>query len=241
MSRINNIEGIILKKRPFMENDLFITILDKNGEIFELLCKGIRGKNSRRKGIIEIMNLINGVTYKSANHTYLQSTTLISSFPKLKSNYDKIIEAELLIEIISKTIPREYPHPEIYTLLSGFLNHLNGEETHPLNLSFSLTKLAHHLGFLPSFKNCGSCHAFLEDDHASWEKNQVLCKNCKRSNFLMPLKYRKAFEFFRNSERHEIEKITVQLEEIAEMLNFLPNVFANHLEKPLRFVDVQIN
>ncbi len=242
MNRIQNIEGIILRKREFMENDLIITLLDTGGEFFELICKGARSQNSKRKGQIEAMNLINGTAYKSTSHLYLQSMNCISSFSNIKDDYNKILEAQLLLEIISKTIQPNDPHPEVYTLLLETLESMNRED-HPLNLSFAITKLAHHLGYLPSFKNCGACHSKLEEDNAVWsrENGVIFCVNCRQNETPIPLKYRKAFEFFRIASREDASKISVSPEEKNILLNYIPNIFHSHMDRPFKCLDLLIN
>lgn len=242
MNRINNIEGIILRKRDFMENDLIVTILSREGEVFELICKGVRSKNSKRKGQIEAMNLINGTAYKSASHLYLQSLVCLSSFSNIKDNLNKILEAQLLLEIIGKTIQPDDPHPEVYTLLLETLESMN-RETHPLNLSFSITKLAHHLGYLPSFKNCGACHSKLEEDNAVWSRDNgvIFCVNCRQNETPIPLKYRKAFEFFRVGSREDAAKIAVSEEEKTILLNYIPNIFHSHMDRPFKSLDLLIS
>jgi DNA repair protein RecO (recombination protein O) len=236
MSRTHNFTGIILRKRPFMEKDLIITILTKSGHRHDLIAKGANGK-SRRKNHLELMNLVKGTFYEGKTNAYLQDIQCQKSHSNLKENLETCLRMHLILEIIEKTILEEDPHPEIFELLQNTLASSNQENPHPLTPEIALTQLAHHLGFLPNFKECSSCHEEITEDNAGWDPthNTLHCPECLATHHRsFPLKYRKAIEFFRTAHRSDHQKIAIQDDEHKVLQDFIPNLFTRHLSKPLK-------
>jgi DNA repair protein RecO (recombination protein O) len=234
--RNQNFKGIIINKRQFMESDMFLTVLTDSGEKFELLAKGASGR-SRRKHHLELMNQIEGTFYEGKTHYYLQSVQCKQSFIHLKEDLQLILRMHMILEIINKTVMLEDPHPEIYQLLEETLNSLNQKNVYELTPEITLIKLAHLLGFLPNFKECSSCHKLLTKDEAKWDQEQgtIQCQNCSSELCEhMPLKYRKALDFFRRAPRSEYIKVTLNPEESHEIKSMLPNLFIKHLGAPLK-------
>lgn len=234
--RHQNFKGIVIHKRQFMESDLFLTVLTESGEKLELLAKGANGK-SRRKHHLELMNQIEGTFYEGKTHYYLQSVQCKQSFTHLKNDLQLILRMHMILEIINKTVMPEDPHPEIHQLLEETLHALNKKNTHELTPEITLIKLAHLLGFLPNFKECSSCHKLLTKDEAKWNQEQgtIQCKECSTELCEhMPLKYRKALDFFRRAPRSEYIKVSLKPEETHQIKNMLPNLFIKQLGAPLK-------
>ena len=143
----------------------------------------------------------------------------------------------LLLEIIEHTVLEEDPYPEIFTLLHSTLESFNQANPNSLTLEVTLTKLAHHLGYLPDFKECSGCHKSIIEDNALWNRKSgtLLCQNCSQDEHEhFPLKYRKALEFFKRSQASDLSKIAIAKEEHDVIKEFLPNLFALHIERPLK-------
>lgn len=235
--KIQNFTGIIIKKRQFMEADLIITVLCNDGMPQELIAKGASNGKSRRKNHIELMNLVSGTFYEGKTHTYLQDIACKNSFHKLKENLDLIMKGQVMLEIIQKAVLHSDPHKAIYDLLETTFQDLNQDLPHALTYEAALTKLAHHLGFLPNFKECSTCHSQITEDEAKWDpsQNTLYCKNCAMAQHRsFPLKYRKALEFFRHSESSDLGKISIQEDEHRILQEFLPNLFLTHFGQPLK-------
>jgi DNA repair protein RecO (recombination protein O) len=240
MSRTNSITGIILKKRIFMESDLFVTILCDDGNRVECLVKGANGK-SKRRSHLDLMNQIQGQVYQSKNYLYLQEVRTKKSFSTLKQNLEMIMRMQVIFEIIECSVQPEDPHLEIYTLLFSTLNELNNKIVHSFTPDIALIKLAHYLGFLPSFKNCGLCHEEIQSDDGRFDQDAgtFLCRLCAKENHIhIPLKYRKAMEFFRVANKEDCERIHLELEEEKSIQALLPSLFTSHLSRPLKSLSI---
>lgn len=222
--KIRNIRGIVIRTRPFMENDLCVAVITELGEKLDLIVKGARGKNSRRKGHLEVLNMISATVYESRHNSYLQTVRCENPFFRLKDSYFSIFSICRLVEIINARVLEEDPHQEIYDLLLETMTLLNSETSHLFTVDFALVKLANLLGHLPSYRNCGKCHRV--EDRMYISNNGLNCDNCKHpEDVAIELKYRKAMEFFRETGLAALQKISLSEEESEFLKNVIEKLF----------------
>lgn len=234
--KTQNFTGIIIKKRPFLEKDLIVTVISSEGLRHDLLAKGANGR-SKRKSHLELMNLIQGTFYEGKTKQYLQSVQCIKSFHKLKENLELIMKVNLILEIMNYTVLENDPHKTAFELLKNVLEEMNEKDPHKLSAEVALIKLAHELGFLPNFKECSTCHKQLTEDTAKWDgiNGTINCASCaSKTNQAFPLKFRKAFEFLKQSQQGEHRKIIFTDDESEIIQDFVPGLFTRHLNKPLK-------
>lgn len=237
---ISKLTGIILRKKEWGEKDLRLTILSEEGERLELILKGANLPNSKRRAHCELMNLIEGTVYKGTQQLYLQNPEVKNSFFKFKENVDAVFRFSVFLEILDRCLQAEELEASVYKLLHETLIQLN-EEPNLFLPEAAMIRLAHILGFLPSFKNCHSCHEIISEE-AHWDEDAgtLSCANCKtklcRS---IPLKYRKAFEFFRTADSAACQKVQIKTEEAQVLREWIPSFFSAHLDRPLKSLQVQ--
>lgn len=235
-------EAIILRKREWGESDLLLTVLTNQGEKKEWVVKGGAAASSRRRAHLEPLNLIRASIHSSPRHDYLSEVSSISSFRHLKEKIDLLYRLSLLVELLVSAFPLEDSEPQIYQLLSETLTRLDQSPSPVFLPEIALIKLAHLLGFLPSFRECSHCHQTLSTDaHWDSETGLLCCPSCQKIPCpCLPLKYRKAFEFFRSASHAECLKVRLSSEETTDLQNWIPQFISRYLEKPhLSWVPVQ--
>lgn len=236
---IYNCCGIVLHKRDFTEKDLIVLLLTDEGALLEVVVKGGGGPTSKRRAHLELMNRVQGTVHTSPRHHYLQSVECVESFNTLKNQLERVFHAQVLLEIMRKSLAAENPDPELYSLLLETLRALNEKDPHPLTMEISLLKLAHLLGVLPSFKQCGKCLQTLEVQ-ASWnaENGTVHCLTCQETNVeKLEMKYLKALEFFKQA--HETQYRRVHLTEVEEgaLRSFIRRYFQAQFHEPMKMLE----
>lgn len=234
---IQNFKGLILRKRPFTENDGIVSLLTEDGFRHDAIVKGLHANTSKRRSHLEVMNWVQGTLYQSKSNMYLQDVRCESSFPTLKNDWDKLMAGQLLLEITEKSLMENHAHPEIYELLLNTFSQLNSENCAKATLSTALTKLAQELGILPSFKQCSLCHHKIETDEAFWhsEAGTLSCQSCAPTHAKhLPLRYRKALEFFRSHSFKESLQVQLSPQDQSSLEYFLPELFTTHLHYPLK-------
>ncbi len=234
---IQNICAIILKRRPFTEKDLILTLLCDSGLRQEVVVKGANGTGSKRNAHLGLLNLIHGTLYKGKNHLYLQDVRCERSFTDLKDQLDPIFYLQFMSEVIEKSIPEDDPYPQIYRLMEDTMNSLNDCKEQSCVIEMACFQLAHHLGYLPSFKHCSSCHESIQEDSAFWDESSssLTCKSCRSDvHRHLPLKYRKAFEYFRTTTLNQSKALKLDHEELSQIRLFIPGLFTGQMQRPLK-------
>lgn len=236
IKKIENISGIVIKIREFMENDLSISIFADNGKRYDLIVKGARSGKSRRRQHLELFNLVQAVVYKSRSNYYLESVESVDTFHKLKNDYASLIQAYKLLEIIEKSLQINDPMPEIYDHFLDTLRNITQ------NYHINLIKIGDILGFLPSLRNCSNCHRDFktEEFYINHDSGLIFCSFCLHNEFepgfimnnieKIELKYRKAIEYFRSSPRRNCEKIQMNDNDNEKITHLLDKMLSRHLK-----------
>ncbi len=237
---IKNVTGIVIKHKEWGERDLLVSLLSDEGERLDLVVKGAGDGKSKRKSHIELMNRIKGTIYDSPRHSYLQTVECEESYFHLKQSFERVFQVYVLLEVIEQSILPENADPTLYELLESTLSHLNQKNVSLLGAEIGLVKWGEALGILPSFKACGDCHKSLEAmAHWNHEKQVLLCHECTSAHCEeLPLKYRKALEFFKSASFQECNAIQFKEEEVLKLRELIPYLLRGHLERPLKTLSI---
>ncbi len=166
MNESNTIQGIVLKRRDFMESDRMITLFTKQEGVIEIIAKGARKAGSKLAAASE--PLFTGSFYiaKGKKNGYLTQFEPGVSYSKLRQDYDILTHTFSLLEIFSAvSIPGSIA-PKCYDLLEEALNLLI--ENIPV-LNVNLWTCVHLLeleGISPSWIQCISSKNILSEDPA---------------------------------------------------------------------------
>lgn len=233
---IKNVTGIVIKQKVWGESDLLVSLLSEDGERLDLVVKGAGNGKSKRRSHIELMNQIKVTVYDSARHSYLQTVECQESYFHLKRDFERVFQVYVLLEVIEQSTLPENADPKLYELLEATLSHLNQKNVLSLGAEIGLVKWGEALGILPSFRTCGECHKSMETT-ARWnhDKQVLLCEECAHpQSEELPLKYRKALEFFKSASFHECSSLIFQDEEVVKLRELIPYLLRGHLERPLK-------
>ncbi len=160
--RTLQLQGIIISKRDFGEQDrIFNIFTEKEGKI-EIIAKNVRNGSSKRGNHMELFNYGTFFLYKSPNHYYLNQCQTINEFPQIKADLNSISAGYFATEMLDKLTPLADPHEDLFWLLHDFLKQLgeNPYKGSTLMLSYKL-KLLSELGILPAEIECHKCKSKL--------------------------------------------------------------------------------
>lgn len=157
-------QGIVLKKIELLNLDNLITIFTKDLGKIVVLAKGIKKLNSRRAPHIQTGNLIDLMLYNKNDRYYLQESSIISGFSKLKKDSKKISMIYYFFLIIDKFLPENSSEEDIYKITLNFLINLSKtKETENKLIENSLNRVFNKLGYFRDRKNLEELHSIVED------------------------------------------------------------------------------
>ena len=95
-------KGIVLAKRNFSEADRIIVLYTENLGKLSLIAKGVRKLKSRKRGSLEVFNLISFSAAKTKGLDIITESQLEDAFSNVKKDLKKASLAYYFIEVIGR-------------------------------------------------------------------------------------------------------------------------------------------
>lgn len=159
-------EGIVIKRSNLGETDRIITLYTLHTGKLSLVAKGIRRSTSRRAGSFELFNHIRASVIDTRGELGLVTEVeVLNSFSGWRIHLGRVYLAYQLCEIVDKLTPDHEPHPELFTLLSGYLSQIsNLGDNWEAQFKVWLVEILKTLGYWPDNQAMlGNIYEFIED------------------------------------------------------------------------------
>ena len=142
-------EGFIISRKNYGEADRLVTIYSKDFGKLTVLAKGIRKPKSRKRGALEIFNLIKFSGSKGKSISMINEAEVIESYDSIRKSIRKVALAYFFMELAIK-LTREDEHNEnIYLLLKSYFLRLVDEKRLKLLRMHYIHDMLVELGFWP--------------------------------------------------------------------------------------------
>ena len=185
MEESRNTEAIVLKIKPYRENDSLITVYSKEYGLLELLVKSIRKQGSKLAGHLNLLQQSKILIINGKGFDYLSAAVSFNSFLSIREDYDKIICAQEIVKIFLSQVKENQKEEDLYFLLENYLQAINDDQEfsddksliYKLKFILSFIKIN---GYLPELFNCINCKKRLEtgNNYFDFINGGVLCLNC---------------------------------------------------------------
>ena len=223
--RYQNIQGIVLRKNNFGENDQYVSIYSPTIGKIDAVAKGSRKICSPFSGHLEIFNICKFQIYKSTHNYIITQCETIQTFKPLKQDLQLSVLSFLLLEIFQKITPSDEHGEGLFNLLSQSLEKLNNKKKSFLIVESFKIKLLKIAGALPDISQCSNCHHKWKDTSSIYisDENHIVCNNCRTNTpckSVIQFNLMKLINFIANSPYGQIEKITLSSAEKADLRKF---------------------
>ncbi|MEQ1933689.1 MAG: DNA repair protein RecO [Fimbriimonadaceae bacterium] len=148
------VHAVVLRRRDMGESDRRLTLLTKERGVIDVTAKGARKGGSRLSGSSEPLSACILQLATGKRNQYVTQAQPISSFPGLRTDYDRLSYALALTELAAAVLPHEHPADEEFGFLVRALHDLEHHEKPLVALIWAQLKLMDMSGFLPSFDVC---------------------------------------------------------------------------------------
>jgi len=227
-------KAIVLKTILYGDSSLISRVFtEKNGKI-SVMAKGAWRPKNTTGPMLEPMNHISIQYYhkKSRQIQVLKDAHLVQQFFNIRSDLNKIILGQAIVEILDKSTPEENPLPVLYRLGWRILERMNASNVNYWVLfSFYLYQLSLRLGFMPNLKTCYKCQSLLNKALIDDKAGELICPNCNLYGKLFLND--NSLNFLKNLENMHLDEIENQMYsslEILNAVNFLEVFTYFHLE-----------
>lgn len=169
-----NTKLIILSTSDFGEADKIASAFSLDFGKISIKFNGVRKQNAKLKFLTQPFSYVDIECFKRGDFYTAKTGALIHNFPKILTNYPKTICAYIMMEVISKIMPKNKAEPELFLLTIDALDALENEYEQLVTINFIL-KFFDILGE-NLMTDINSNHIFLDLDVGNFSAEKTM--NC---------------------------------------------------------------
>jgi DNA repair protein RecO (recombination protein O) len=154
--------GLVLAKFDYGEADRIFFILTRDYGKLPFIAKGVRRTKSRKRGSLELFNLVNFEASSGKNLDLIKDVEIVRSFDKIRKSLKKVTLAYYFSEVLLGILAEGEENRRVFNLAVSFFEDLNERtDLKALRREF-LLELLSALGFWPKNKNLDDFDSVLE-------------------------------------------------------------------------------
>lgn len=173
--------GLVLRKTKLKETDLIVELLTDEGALLRAVAKGARKPKSSFASRLELGNSVELLCAPGRGLAIVQECRLVDARMGLRSDYEKLLCAEALLELLSKCAQEDLPQPKLLPVSEAALDSLAAASPSaalPL-LSAAILKVLAYVGLRPELRRCVLCgEPLTEATRFSDFEGGVVCAEC---------------------------------------------------------------
>jgi DNA repair protein RecO (recombination protein O) len=215
MSEIVKTEAVVLSKMDYRDSSSILTLYTKDYGKISVIHKGARSPKSKKGFIAEPLNHLQIIIYRkdSRDLQLLSSADLISHFPHIKEDLDKLKYSLAILELVKNLTPEGEENTKLFNSLTRILFLLDSSDEGP-KVTFGRFFLffLKEIGYEIQLKKCSSCqNNLMNGDNLGYNSELgIFCSQCSGNfridfklsqelfNYLLCLKQNKKADSFKN-------------------------------------------
>jgi len=116
--------GLVLAKRNYGETDRLYVIYTRDYGKQLFISKGVRRSHSRKRGHLEIFNLVKIQAVSTRGFCLITEAEVVDTYFEIRSDLKKVSLGYYVVEVLSKAVRENEPHPELYRAVCQLLTEL---------------------------------------------------------------------------------------------------------------------
>jgi len=230
-------EAVVLKTLNHGDTSKIITLYSREVGRLKLIAKGVRSPKSKAMGLFQPTRHIQVIYYSKANSDLqlFKSGDLMDGFFGLEEDFDRLTLAQVMVELLDRSVEDEESHPRLFQLLVNSLSRLSNREIASAEAYwFFHTHLLKELGFRPHIGHCSICRGTL-DGGGSLGKgtSQLECVKCHQAthdSILVSGTVLQEVQNLLDSSWDEVQKTKLKSRERRSLWDFLWQFTFHHIE-----------
>jgi DNA repair protein RecO (recombination protein O) len=174
--------AFVLRSIDWKETSKITGLFTRDFGKVNVIAKGARRSNSRYRGLLESLNLIEVVIYFSPKRDLqtLGDISLDSSFNRIRGDLQKTGYALGILELVDIFFPYGNPDTAFFDFCKNIFYTLEVSSDDLVIFWYFLLKIASYLGFKPEFTICRKCSnsAVNHETYFSMSEGSVICAHC---------------------------------------------------------------
>lgn len=240
---MTTIEGIVLKERPFGEQDKFIDVLTKDRGVIELPVRSARKINGRMSASTQLFAYSRFCFEQRKNRLYINSVEPIHIFYGLRNSVSAISLASYFSDIVRSCVPELTDSENTARLFLNTLHYLEKNlRSEKLLKSIFELRLMSEIGFMPDVLGCRVCGNFEPQElYFSVKNGGFTCADCCSSpdeySFKLKLPVLSAIRHIVLADFDRLFNFRVSDNTLELLSAFSESYLISHLEKNFNTLD----
>jgi len=198
MSKIIKSKAFVLNKLDFGDSSKIVNFYSEEFGRVAGIIKGARSSKSKIGKVVDVLNLIEIIFYKkdSRDLQIVSQADLISHYPNVKSDLEKVKYASAIIELVLKLTRENDAHKRLFNGVVKIMNRLDNEETEPVLLFAMFYKFfILEIGYGIESEHCSHCNLELSLSKEVLYNYELgfMCSSCGKDHIIT---YRFTSELF---------------------------------------------
>lgn len=237
---INKAEAVVLKTLNHGDTSKIITLYSREVGRLKLIAKGVRSPKSKAAGLFQPTRYLQVIYYAKPNSglQLFKSGELIDGFFGLEEDFDRLTLAQVMVELLDRSVEDEESHPRLFQLLVDSLSRLSSRNTSSAEVYWYFhTHLLRELGFRPHVDHCSVCRGSMETGASLGRgTSQLECVKCHQpdhNSILVGGNVLEEIQMLLESNWEDIKKTSLSAGERRTLWDFLWQFTLHHIE-PVR-------
>ena len=234
---IEKAEAVVLKTINHGDTSKIITLYSREVGRLKLIAKGVRSPKSKAMGLFQPTRHIQVVYYgkPNADLQMFKSGDLIDGFFGLEEDFDRLTLAQVVVELLDRSVEDEEGHPGLFQLLTDTLTRLSNREISSAEVYWYYhTHLLQELGFRPDVGHCSVCNELLDEGGSlGLGGSDLECIKCHSPGYesvFVNKKVVQTLQDIQDTNWDEVEKSTLNSSERRALWDFLWRFTFYHIE-----------
>lgn len=189
MSTIIKSKAFVLNKLDYGDTSKIVNLFTEEFGRIAGIIKGARSAKSKIGKAVDILNFVEIVFYRKENRDIqvITQADLISHFPNIKSDLEKLKYSSAIIELVLKLTVENDPHKRLFTGVERILKRMDSEDTAPILLfAFFFKFFLSEIGYGLVTDSCSECNKDLFDSDEIIYNYELgfLCDTCGKDHLI---------------------------------------------------------
>ena len=229
MSEIIKTEAVVLSKMNYGDTSNIVSLFTKDYGKFSAIIKGGRNPKSKIGNAIDPLNYLQLIVYKKDNREIqiISNADLISYYPKIKEDLDKLKYSQAVIELLKKLTVEHEVNVRLFKGVTRILSLFDSSnETAVILFGRFFIFFLKELGYELQLNHCAVCGRtnLLEEDLSYNYEIGIFCSKCRENQFESYFINSELFNYLiclKNSKKIEKPNIIIAEKAIVFMERFL--------------------
>ena len=239
------INAISLKYYNLAESDKIFVLFSKEQGLVRAVAKGIKKANSKFGGRLDLLNVNELIVREGKNMGTITQCETTKVFPKLRLDYDKLIYALFLGELITLFISEGEVSEDIFDLLIDTLELLEKTDNPILYTIWFEIHFLTLLGYQVNLTECDICRETIPEKNyrlgLSLNNCSVICQDCLKitSNYkIINDDIKNILKNLRVLDVINLEDVTANNELLEKIQAIFKEYFSNLSERKIKTLSI---